>query len=164
MLKFSSILHPIDLSESPQYSLNVARSLARDHQAKLVLLTVVNPPPAGVLPTQDMLMASDTLSAQYLRHAVDRLKAIANGITDVPVEYFGMIGVEGDVIINVAKERNIDLIVMGTHGRTGLSHFFMGSVAEYVMNRASCPVLTIRPGTNEHFNKTIESELVASGR
>lgn len=164
MLKFTSILHPIDLSETPQYSLSVAHSLARDHHARLILITVVAPPPPGVLPTEEMLIASETLSARYLRQAVNQLKAIADSITDVPVSIFGFIGLAGDVIIKVANEQNVDLIVMGTHGRIGFSHFFMGSIAEYVMTRATCPVLTIRPGASSHLGKTIETELVSSNK
>ncbi len=161
-MKFNAILHPVDFSEDPQYALEVAHSLARDHHAKLVLLTTVDPPPTSVLPTSDMLIASASLSGEYLQLAARQLKAIADRITDIPVESVALIALPGDAIIELAQKYDIDLIVMGTHGRTGLSHLFMGSIAEYVLSRAPCPVLTIRPGTSPHLSKVSETTLIAS--
>lgn len=63
----------------------------------------------------------------------------------VSVEYVAEHGPPERVIARIAEERQADLIVMGTHGRTGLSHMLMGSVAEHVVRTASCPVLTVRP-------------------
>jgi len=69
------------------------------------------------------------------------------------VETIVVKGVPFNEIINAATEINVDLIVIGTHGRTGLSHVMLGSVAEKVVRKATCPVLTVRmpppvPGTN----------------
>jgi nucleotide-binding universal stress UspA family protein len=69
------------------------------------------------------------------------------------VETIVVKGVPFNEIINAATEINVDLIVIGTHGRTGLSHVMLGSVAEKVVRKASCPVLTVRmplpvPGSN----------------
>ena len=62
----------------------------------------------------------------------------------VRMEHVAHAGTPGEVICWIAQQRNCDLIVLGTHGRTGLSHLFMGSVAEYVVQHAPCPVLTVR--------------------
>jgi nucleotide-binding universal stress UspA family protein len=139
MMQLNTILHPTDFSDAADQSLSLARSLARDHGARLVLVSV--PPPVtpfadGYVPLNDM--------EGLLEETRRQLAELAAGITDVPVEIQVEYGSPGPVIVSVAEQCQADMIVMGTHGRTGLTRLVMGSVAEYVMHHAPCPVLTMR--------------------
>ncbi len=67
----------------------------------------------------------------------------------VPMDVRVVVGRPADEILRVAREQRVDLIVMGTHGRTGLRHFLLGSVAEAVTRQAPCPVFTVRIGAKE---------------
>jgi nucleotide-binding universal stress UspA family protein len=91
-----------------------------------------------------------------------QLTAVANGIADLPIETRVLVGSPGPAIVETAKAVQADLIVMGTHGRSGLMRVLMGSVAEYVLRHALCPVLTIKPTTREHLSHVEETDLVAS--
>jgi nucleotide-binding universal stress UspA family protein len=137
MLPIHTILHPTDFSERSTYALHLASALARDHGARLVLLHVFERPTMvhgeGVVPSEDML-----------REKKEELAQLAvPGIGAAPERRF----VEGDPaseILDIAREIAADLIVMGTHGRTGFSRLLMGSVAEQVVRKAGCPVLTVK--------------------
>lgn len=139
MLPIHTILHPTDFSERSQAALKLACALARDHGSELVLLTVVPYPVIvygeGVVPDDPERRRADM---------EDRLNRLP-----VP-NYQGRLmrlikdGEPATEILNVAKEIHADLIIMGTHGRTGLARFLMGSVAELVVRRAECPVLTVK--------------------
>lgn len=137
------ILHPTDFSEQAQYALRLANSLARDHRAHLVVLHVAAPPhPAGMLPPGRhpkryyVAMRKKLRELQPLDAAVERKQRVAEGEP-------------APQILRVAQEIGCDLIIMGTHGRTGLKHLLMGSVAEEVVRKASCPVLTLKTPIEE---------------
>jgi len=147
MLHIQTILVPIDFSDASDHAWKVAQSLARDHQAKLVLMTASPPPPPA---TEVNIPASDY--AGITEESRRRLTPIANAVTEFPVETHVLMGDAGPTIIAVANQTNADLIVMGTHGRRGLSRLLMGSVAEYVLRHAACPVLTIKPTAAEHLS------------
>ncbi len=141
MFRCQTIVCPTDLSPAAEPALQIARSLARDTGAKLILAAFVPSPPYTVdsyLPLADAAV----LAADMKRE----LTALAQQITDVPVESIVEIGDPGAGVIQVASETQADLIVMGTHGRTGLLRMLMGSVAEFVVRHATCPVLTIKSG------------------
>lgn len=138
MLAISSILHPTDFSESSAAAFRLACALARDYAARLVILYVYPPPfngaeavdrgrPGGI---------EDDMSAK-----LHELKPHDPGIK---VEYRAEEGNPADEILAVAGREGIDLIVMGTHGRSGLGRALMGSVAEAVSRQAMLPVVTIR--------------------
>lgn len=137
MLPLRTILFPTDLSEPSSFALPVARALARDHGARVVALYVAAPPAVAAI--DGVMLPSDDggLLDQARRH-LDQLDLGANADRRA---------VEGDPvteILRVAEEARADLIVMGTHGRTGLGRLVMGSVAEQVLRRAPCPVLTLK--------------------
>jgi nucleotide-binding universal stress UspA family protein len=140
MFPIRTILHPTDFSGRSEYAFQVAHSLARDHGARLVVLYVrvpvvvayaelVTVVPDPVRTPQDV---KDRLSE---RHSVDPW---------VEVEYRVAEGDPAAEIIRLAGELGASLIVMGTHGRTGLGRLLMGSVAETVLRRAPCAVLTLK--------------------
>jgi len=142
------ILVPTDFSEYADYALDYAIELAKILQARLTVLYVYYLPSLAlgeVSPAvlDDTLQAMETNARQQAQKALARvLKAGIQG-DSILVE-----GTPFQTIIDTAKDKEADLIVMGTHGRTGLSHVLMGSVAEKVVRLAPCPVLVTR-GTTE---------------
>jgi nucleotide-binding universal stress UspA family protein len=139
MPRFQKILHPTDFSEHASHAFKLACSLARDAGAKLILLHVHYVPmvtPAEVPPPYQPEESPEVLW--------ERLRAIQPENPEVAVEYHMRVGDVADEIISQAQVTQSDLIVMGTHGRTGLSRLLMGSVAEKVLRRAPCPVLTVK--------------------
>jgi nucleotide-binding universal stress UspA family protein len=146
------ILVPTDFSPSARAALEYAAFLASRFGASLDVLHVSEPPG---------YVGPDTLA--FLPHAGERprgpapdeVKQAVEGIlarlADRPgqVEVRVESGEPGDAILRAAREGGADLVVMGTHGRTGLSRLLLGSVAEAVLRRASCPVLTIRVPSKE---------------
>jgi nucleotide-binding universal stress UspA family protein len=132
------ILHPTDPSDSSEAALGVARSLARDLGSKLVLLHVV---PFEVFPSE-LAVPVD------MRAYRDALEAVREILDDPDLKYpvEAQLG-QGDAaaeILRMAREVGCDLIVMGTHGRTGLDRLLLGSVAESVLAKAGCPVLVVK--------------------
>jgi len=138
MLPIRTILHPTDFSEHSDYALRLACALARDHGARLVLLHVAAPPTP--IYGGDILGAVPPDSHDEERQRLDQLQVPDTVSTERRF-------VEGDAateILDVAEKTASDLIVMGTHGRTGLARFLMGSVAEQIVRKAPCPVLTVK--------------------
>jgi nucleotide-binding universal stress UspA family protein len=137
MLTIRTILHPTDFSERSEHAFHLACSLARDHGARVVLLHVVSIPVAAyegvVLPPPIEEATED---------AKRRLSQMEPA--GIPVEHRVAEGDAAEMILRVAEEVHADLIVMGTHGRTGLGRLLMGSVAEQVVRKAPCPVLTMK--------------------
>jgi len=139
MLNIKTILHPTDFSESSAAAFHLACSLARDHGSRLVVLHVVTPPTVayteGVMlpPTEDI---KDELWA--------KLDEIVPTVEFMEVERHLVEGEPSVEILRLAKDANTDLIVMGTHGRRGLTRLVMGSVAEEVVRKSPCPVLTVK--------------------
>ena len=138
MLNIKTILHPTDFSEASEAAFHLACSLARDHGSRLVLLNVITPP--AVAYTEGvMLTASDDVKEQVW----EKMDAIAPD-TSLEVERHVIEGIPAVEIIRMAEEANADLIVMGCHGRRGISRMLMGSVAEETVRKATCPVLTVK--------------------
>lgn len=148
MLRLTQILAPTDFSEHSSYALRHAAELARQFGAKLVLIHVVpnetleaiskaHVPPHPVDKVYEDL--SQEIREQYARHVPPEVrKTLETEILVLP-------GVPFLEIIRAARLKGADLIVMATHGRTGLSHALVGSVTEKVVRRAPCPVLSVRP-------------------
>lgn len=145
MLKIQSILHPTDFSTYSEYAFHTACALARDYKARLILLHVKPTPTVlygefGAMPPEPPELHHD------LEEKLAALKPAGIAVERKLVE--------GDVpaeIIRVAEDLACDLVVMGTHGRTGLGRLLMGSVAEQVVRKSTCPVLTLKhpmPETN----------------
>jgi nucleotide-binding universal stress UspA family protein len=140
------ILAPTDFSELSKQGLKSALELAQTFGAQLLLIHVVEPPPYPVEAIVPVDLAA-TLLTDLERQASDELARVLTDAPASPVEVLRrvVVGTPYRKIVEVAEEEKSDLIVMTTHGRTGLSHLVMGSVAERVVRTAPCPVLTIRP-------------------
>lgn len=138
MLPLRTILYPTDFSERSQYALHLACSLARDYGAQLLVLYVA---PAPRFHGEIVARRQEDGFAEGL---VEQLRQLLPSEPGVRVEYLVKEGDAVAEILSVAEEWDCNLIVLGTHGRTGLGRLLMGSVAEQVVRRAPCPVLTVR--------------------
>ena len=143
-LEFRRILCPVDWSEPSQAALQAAAALAQRAGGTLTLLHVDTIPasaiPEAILPTPAAL-ATD-LSGPADRPLLE-WKARAERLGAPRVEAFRSVGRAAEEILALARRDRFDLIVMGTHGRKGIGHFVLGSVAEEVVRQAPCPVLTL---------------------
>jgi nucleotide-binding universal stress UspA family protein len=140
------ILCPIDFSDASRSALETAADLARRNGASLTLFHAY-PVPGYTFPDGSFVASSkmlEELADQAKRH-LDEWKAIAAGLGVAAVDAATAVGEPAHEIVAFAKEKGADLVVVGTHGRTGLQHALMGSVAERVVRKAPCPVLTVRP-------------------
>ena len=150
MINLNRILHPTDFSDYSEPALKYACAFAEQFDAELHLIhvtpelaAVMPRPMGGYLPPgypEEMKQRSDAALADLPD------KAWCEGRKVVRVTVEGPAFLE---IIRYAHDQNMDLIVMGTHGRAGLSHALMGSVAERVVRKAPCPVLTVHPSDHQ---------------
>jgi nucleotide-binding universal stress UspA family protein len=138
MFKFQTILYPTDFSERSESAFHLACSLARDHGARLIVLHVIPPP---VSHGEVVARQQPNGYREQMCNWLYRLQAPGAG---VDINHRLTDGEPYAEILRVAQDDSCDLIVMGTHGRTGLRRLLMGSVAEQVVRRASCPVLTVK--------------------
>lgn len=140
--KVKKILVPTDFSECSESAVQFGVSLAQVFQAEVLLLHVMEPPVYGL---DFSLMHPGTLPV-VRQKLMEMMEQSVNMMEDQGVEAEGhfIIGVPSIEIIRAAEKHHVDLIVMGTHGRTGLAHILLGSTAERVIQRAACPVLTVK--------------------
>ncbi len=148
MIKINRILAATDFSECSGHALRYACEMAEVFGAELHLLSVIEIP-AGAYPEFGISVrdiesglirsAEKSLSELPVHKWKDKLTVSRSVVRGAPF-------VE---IVRYAREHDIDLIVMGTHGRGAITHMLMGSTAERVVRKAPCPVLTVRPETHE---------------
>jgi nucleotide-binding universal stress UspA family protein len=141
MLRIRAILLPADFSECSQRAFHLARALARDYQARLVVVYVATTPPF-VQPAE--LQRALSGPSGYGAELQARLRQDYAVDARTNIEYHVCDGEPVSEVVRAAGDLGCDLIVMGTHGRTGLGRALMGSVAEEVLRRAPCPVMTVK--------------------
>jgi nucleotide-binding universal stress UspA family protein len=150
---FRTILHPTDFSEFADQALPLAVGLARRYEAKLILLHVLAEWNADPANPEWRFPELPTEQREAMEVSANRSLEKRENQMPPPVEVSRMI-VRGfnppSDIVNVAVQAGVDLIVMATHGRTGVAHFLLGSTAEKVVRHARCPVLTVRPPQIRH--------------
>lgn len=130
------IAHPINFSSESENALSWAIQLAQEHQAELLLLHVI-PPPTPLFELESPMKSEAELVLSVL---LRRLQT-----TDIEARGFLLTGensIDGQ-IVRAARLEHVDLIIMGTRGRTGLSRLLVGSLASRVITRAHCPVLVV---------------------
>ncbi|MFN2499790.1 MAG: universal stress protein [Pyrinomonadaceae bacterium] len=147
-----SILLPTDFSEWGDYALSYAASLARTFGASIVCVHVIEPmvPTVGYSGMTDPLPIADI--ADQLEDSAEReLPKFAKReeCAGLEVEEVIVHGEAAAEIVRVAKERSVDLIVVSSHGRTGLGRILFGSTAEAIVRHAHCPVLVVKPAKEE---------------
>jgi nucleotide-binding universal stress UspA family protein len=138
-MQAKKILFPTDFSSSSDAALKYATALAKDTGAKLSIVHVQEPPAAYGGGEMYYGIPEPDLAALK-----EMLEAIKPTDPAVPFEHHLVTGEPARTIVKLAKEEGVDLIVMGTHGRTGLGRLLMGSVAEAVVRHALCPVFTFK--------------------
>jgi len=139
------ILVPVDFSAPSLQALEYAADLGKRFGAELVLIHVVEP----IYYAADPFGTGDILGAaldEVQGAGREQLNRLATGLRKrrLAVATVVRVGPPSHTIVQVATQRGTHLIVMSTHGRTGVSHLLMGSVAEGVVRTAGCPVLTVR--------------------
>jgi len=145
MSRFARILCPVDFSKPSEAALAHAEEIARTFGAELLVAHIVEPmiypvaygmPPVAPIDYED---AAKTSAVKALEPIVERLKKAgitANSVVDT--------GAASMRICDLVKERGCDLVVLSTHGYTGIKHVLLGSTAERVVRHCSCPVLTVK--------------------
>lgn len=150
MIRIQRILFPTDFSENSKHPEEYACEFANQFHSELHILHILQdlalmaPPP---------LFTAPKFSFDQIRAESEQTLATippASQIKGLSIVRQTCVGTPFLEIVRYARANNIDLIILGTHGRTGLRHVFMGSVAENVVRHANCPVLTVRP-TGHHF-------------
>jgi nucleotide-binding universal stress UspA family protein len=146
-MKARVIVHPTDFSPASRAAFTRAVSDARADGAQLLLVHVLSPvvmPFAGgeIMSPQTYADVQRSIEA-YGQKQLGKLVAAAKA-AGVRVRGLLLEGVAADAIVRVARSKRADMIVMGTHGRSGLARLLMGSVAQRVVGTAPCPVLTVR--------------------
>ncbi|MCA9217804.1 MAG: universal stress protein [Planctomycetales bacterium] len=138
-MNIRNILCPVDFSDSSKTALTFASALAREHDAELHIVYSYEEPFAytegafpGYVPPADLAPDHTALNAM-----------LPEG-TGIRFRHNFLFGAPARTLLDYASEHDIDIIVMGTHGRTGLSRLLMGSVAEEVVRHAECPVVTVK--------------------
>ncbi len=161
MIQIRKLLFPTDFSRCANQALAHALHLARCHKAELHVLhaLVLH----GCTNGKTLSAEIDSVETQLELVAADRMRSVTKDLTvGVPVVVRARKrGISSaPVILEYANEHDIDLIVMGTHGRRGLEHLFLGSVAEEVVRFAPCPVFTVRESKEPKSAKAVERILV----
>ena len=147
MIKLKKILYPTDFSESSLEAMKYAVSFARDYKARLILMHVVNEQIFSEGLNLPRLAAPEALEQELVAEAGRQMRTLipADVRAGVDVEHVILRGMPFLEIIRYAKANEIDLIVIGTHGRSGMEHIIFGSTAEKVVRKAPCPVLSVKP-------------------
>ena len=143
-MHWKKICCAVDFSEHSRLAMDQAAEVARTYEADLTLVHVHEAPSPG---SGSVLLAPPELFAKMEHDAARQLESwrrLAEFVAARPVSSLMLTGDTATEILRYAREELVELIVMGTHGRTGLKHLVLGSVAERVLRQAECPVLVVR--------------------
>jgi nucleotide-binding universal stress UspA family protein len=146
---FASLLVPLDGSAHAERALPIAARIARASASHILLVRAVAVPAIY----DGVMYNGEALRGQLLHDETERARdylgeiARSSPLAGLPVESIAELGSPADVILDVAAARRAELIVMMSHGRTGLGRWVLGSVSEHVVHHASAPVLVLRGGT-----------------
>lgn len=145
---FKKILCPVDFSQFSQEVVDYAVDLAIKYGAELHIIHVI-PNMTYFTPYESFLTPENLVAIE--KHIQDQVENDFEKVLkqNVPAKKVIRTGVPFVEIIDYAKSESIDLIVMGTHGRSGIEHILIGNVAEKVVRKSPCPVMTIRPKGKE---------------
>lgn len=150
MIVLKQVMVAADFSEQSRHVAAYAVELARPFQAEVVGCHVLEPL-QGLLP----LMSGPTDSASTDVQASDAREAMERLLTDAGADRFRVLIQKGHPsaeIVRVAKNEDVDMIVIGTQGRSGMAHLLLGSTAENVVRLAPCPVMVVRTGAHDFIH------------
>jgi len=143
-MEIKKILCPIDFSDISQSGFNYAVFMAHSHKAELTVLHVIDQL-HGLGGYQVLALDLGEISQQMEKDASAKLSDLLSQVKEnIKIEKAVRSGKASSQIIKMAKDIKADLIIMASHGRTGIPHVIMGSVAETVVRHAECPVLVVR--------------------
>jgi len=162
-MKIKKILFPTDFSRCAEQALAHSAFLAEKYEAEIHVLHVVtlfeDQPSAisdGISETEEMIRKLEDIAEKQLNKVVD-----SHGADDMKIITSTKRGIStAPTILEFASDNNIDLIIMGTHGRRGIEHLLLGSVAEEVVRMSTCPVLTVRETKQTRALETVNNILV----
>jgi universal stress protein A len=149
MFPFQKILCPIDFSEASLCALKMASEMAEKFGSEVIVLYVhkpIQPLPSPQIETREVIFDTQAFEEQMSRDARTRLAEItaSHFAQGIEPKLQVRLGQPSEEILRTAEDEKADAIFMATHGRTGLKHIVFGSVAQRVVSRAGCPVLTVR--------------------
>lgn len=146
---FKKVLCPVDFSKFTEEVITYAADIAKQYGAELHVLHVI-PNLTYFTPYESFLTPENLVAVEKnIQDEVERDFGKILKHVDMEIKKVVKTGVAFVEIIDYAKSEGIDLIVMGTHGRSGIEHILIGNVAEKVVRKSPCPVLTIRPKGKE---------------
>ena len=148
---FKTILIATDFGPESDAAMRTGEVLARQLGASIHLLHVVRDPVVALATPELYGIDWQGLRDTMVSNAQERLGTLASSLTGSPVTAEAVVGSPAETIARRAKELGTEVIVMGTHGRGGVGHLFIGSVAERVIRLASCPVMTVRTSGAVHL-------------
>lgn len=160
MIHIKKILFPTDFSLLSTAALKYAVHFARDYKAQLHIVHVVDEAyQYWISMAPSTVPVGAPIVEDVVRHAREGLEKMVGerSLAEINVFTDVLVGRPFAEIVRYAAEHTIDLIVIGTHGRGGLSHMLLGSVAEKVVRKAPCPVLTVHHPEHEFVPKVTES-------
>jgi universal stress protein A len=157
MTTWNKILYPTDFSKAAEVVFDTAQRLARDGDSLLLIVHVVEPVVAatpGTVAPPVTIGGTDLSETQQkaIEEAREELQKVVPTDPAIRFEHRVIEGLASDGILELAEQEQVDVIIMGTHGRTGLKRLLMGSVAEKVVRHAHCPVLTLQDSTPSSEN------------
>lgn len=151
MFNVKKIIVPTDFSKLSFTAFDYARSLAKQYNAKIYLMFVMEKMPPFLA-----VRSLDVDEKQVLAHMEDEAKKelretaeLLRGDSDLEVESIFKKGVDYEEVVKFSEEAKADLIIIATHGRTGILHTLLGSVAEKVIRYSKCPVLVTTPSEED---------------
>lgn len=147
MFKIHTILCPVDFSDASKKAIRYAKEFSGNMGASVYLLNVIEPRPMAM----DVSLNYVPFEADLEKAAKDDLDVIVQEFKRVGLnaEYGVVIGNPADSILENIEMFNVNLVIMGSHGKKGLSRLIMGSVAETVVRKANCPVLIVKSEEKE---------------
>lgn len=156
VMNISKVLCPVDFSPCSDVAFKHAAELARSSQATLVVAHVTAPPPTYISGHPGYGAIPPYEPAPDVR--LDRLEVEGDGVR---LERVHLVGIEGESIVKYAEQTNCDLIVMGTHGYSGFTRLLLGSVADFVLRHAKCPVFVVKDKHREQEAAADDTSVVA---
>lgn len=158
---FKHILCPVDGSNTSLQALELAARLAKEQRAQLTICMAVDAAKAAAMAFGDPGMSAACYNALY-DEARASLASISALVTDVTPDQMLVEGAAVDAIVQCAATKGCDLIIIGSHGRSGIKRALLGSVAEGVVRTAAVPVMVVRRGSV--VKRFSEIEIAASNR
>jgi universal stress protein A len=151
MITIKSILCPMDFSDASKNAYRYACEFAKSMGSKVILLNVIEPRPIAADMTLNYVPLEEDLAAAVREDFIPMVdKAKAMGI-DVSADV--IIGIPAEVILQQTVDFDVSMLIMGSHGKTGLSRLLMGSVAEAVVRKAQVPVLIVKANEKEFIGE-----------